>query len=313
MILNVSQLTKNFRNVRAVKNLSFDVMEGEIFAFLGPNGAGKTTTLRILLDIIKPDSGTVDWHLKGSKSGLADPTMMGYLPEERGLYPDLPVLRTLIYLASIRGMNPRQAHTEAMLWLEKLGLDKRANEKLQALSKGNQQKVQFVASVLHKPRFAILDEPFSGFDPVNQELFIGFIKELQQTGTTVLLSAHQMQLVEKIASRVMLINKGEELFLGSLAQLYERYSDRKTFEVSFTSDIPITQLTELKGAIAADKLANEKYHITFQSDMPVYAILSLLASLKTISEVKSMTPSLHDIYVSLVGNKSSIESDNVNA
>jgi ABC-2 type transport system ATP-binding protein len=310
MILNVNQLTKNFRNVRAVKNISFDVNEGEIFAFLGPNGAGKTTTLRILLDIIKPDSGTITWQIKGSKTGLADPAFMGYLPEERGLYPDLPVLRTLVYLASIRGMNPKLARTEAMQWLEKLGLDKRANEKLQALSKGNQQKVQFVASILHKPRFAILDEPFSGFDPVNQELFIGFIKELQQNGTTVLLSAHQMQLVEKIASRVMLINKGEELFLGSLTQLYKRYSDRKTFEISLKSEIPLTQLTELDGAITADKSTHEKYHITFRPDMPVSAILSELASLKTISEVKSMTPSLHDIYVSLVGNESAVEPDN---
>jgi len=313
MILNVTQLTKNFRNIRAVKNISFDVKEGEIFAFLGPNGAGKTTTLRILLDIIKPDQGTIGWKLNGARSTLPNPTVMGYLPEERGLYPDLPVLRTLVYLASIRGMNPKLAHKEAMQWLEKLGLDKRANEKLQALSKGNQQKVQFVASVLHKPRFAILDEPFSGFDPVNQELFIGFIKELQQNGTTVLLSAHQMQLVEKIASRVMLINKGEEVFLGSLPQLYERYSDRKTFEVSFTSEIPITQLTELNGAIAADRSDNEKYRITFSADMPVASILSSLASLKTINEVKSMTPSLHDIYVSLVGNESAVESDNNNS
>ena len=180
IILQVISISKSFLNIQAVKDITFSVEQGEIFAFLGPNGAGKTTTLRILLDIIRADNGNIYWNLNDSKSSLPSSEHIGYLPEERGLYLDIPILRSLVYLASIRGMNPAKAKQKALEWLERLELTNRANEKLQALSKKNQQKIQFIASILHQPSFAILDEPFSGLDPLNQEKFIEYIKEIRK-------------------------------------------------------------------------------------------------------------------------------------
>lgn len=226
-VLHVKSISKRFSNVQAIKDISFSVEQGDIFAFLGPNGAGKTTTLRILLDIIKADTGQIEWNLNGSANQLPQAAEIGYLPEERGLYLDIPIIKSLIYLASIRGMDKHEAKKAAMEWLEKLELADRAKEKLQVLSKGNQQKIQFIASILHKPAFAILDEPFSGLDPLNQEIFIDFIKEINKQGTTILLSAHQMQLVEKTAHKIFLINKGEVLYNGSLNGIYETYGNKQ--------------------------------------------------------------------------------------
>lgn len=226
-VLRVNSISKSFANIMAVNNISFTVNQGDIFAFLGPNGAGKTTTLRVILDIIKPDDGEIEWCLNGRRDHLPEASQIGYLPEERGLYPDIPVIKSLVYLASIRGMEKGEAKKAAMEWLEKLGLANRAKEKLQVLSKGNQQKIQFIASILHKPAFAILDEPFSGLDPVNQESFIDFIKEINNQGTTILLSAHQMPLVEKLANKIFLINNGQELYNGTLQGIYQAFTSHK--------------------------------------------------------------------------------------
>jgi len=302
-ILEVTRLSKSFKRVQAVKEISFHMEEGDIFAFLGPNGAGKTTTLRILLDIIRADSGTIRWNLNGAQSPLPDPTQMGYLPEERGLYPDLPVLRTLIYLASIRGMKPALAQSAAMQWLERLELADRANEKLQALSKGNQQKVQFIASILHKPRFAILDEPFSGLDPLNQELFIGYIQELNQQGSTILLSAHQMPLVERIARKVFLINHGEEVFYGDLTDIYQNNLQQHTFDITFDGLAPANIWSNMPEVESTLPDGPNKLHITFAPGLQIKKILGMLSAIEGISNIKSQNSNLHDIYLNLVRKK----------
>jgi ABC-2 type transport system ATP-binding protein len=302
-ILEVTRLSKNFKRVHAVKDISFDMDEGDIFAFLGPNGAGKTTTLRILLDIIRADSGTISWNLNGAQTSLPDPTLVGYLPEERGLYPELPVLRTLVYLASIRGMKPTLAREAALQWLERLELADRANEKLQALSKGNQQKVQFIASIIHKPRFAILDEPFSGLDPLNQELFIGYIQELNQQGCTILLSAHQMQLVERIARKVFLINHGEEVFYGNLTDIYQNNLQQHTFDITFEGLAPMdiwNNMPEVENTLPDGP---NKLHITFAPGMEIRKILAMLSTIEGISNIKSKNSNLHDIYLNLVSKR----------
>ena len=226
-VLSVNSISKEYLNVKAVNKISFAVERGDIYAFLGPNGAGKTTTLRMLLDIIKPDSGQIEWNLNGKRNLLPDAGYIGYLPEERGLYLDIPIIKSLVYMANIRGMEKTVAKKKAMEWLERLGLADRAKEKLQVLSKGNQQKIQFVASILHKPEFAILDEPFSGLDPINQEIFIDFIKEINNEGTTILLSAHQMSLIEKIADKIFLINNGNELYNGTLSGIYQAFGKKR--------------------------------------------------------------------------------------
>lgn len=299
-VLRVKSLSKSFSNVKAVNNISFTVNQGDIFAFLGPNGAGKTTTLRILLDIIKADDGQIEWNIDCNTNQMPKASQIGYLPEERGLYLDIPILKSLIYLASIRGMDNTEAKKAALEWLEKLELADRAKEKLQVLSKGNQQKIQFVASILHKPAFAILDEPFSGLDPLNQEMFIGFIKEINKQGTTILLSAHQMQLVEKIAHKIFLINKGEELYNGSLSGIYETYGNRQIIELHFKSGLNENSFENISGVENIEVIENTLVKLSFEQNVDMKTILSDLAKLKGVFDISSHKPSLHDIFLHLV-------------
>jgi ABC-2 type transport system ATP-binding protein len=299
-VLHVKSISKRFSNVQAIKDISFSVEQGDIFAFLGPNGAGKTTTLRILLDIIKADTGQIEWSLNGSANQLPQAAEIGYLPEERGLYLDIPIIKSLIYLASIRGMDKYEAKKAAMEWLEKLELADRAKEKLQVLSKGNQQKIQFIASILHKPAFAILDEPFSGLDPLNQEIFIDFIKEINKQGTTILLSAHQMQLVEKTAHKIFLINKGEVLYNGSLNGIYETYGNKPIIELNFKSGLNLDALNAI-GAVEDMEISDHHLvKLTFRQNTDMKLILADLAKLEGVFELSSHKPSLHDIYLNLV-------------
>ncbi len=299
-VLHVKSISKRFSNVQAIKDISFSVEQGDIFAFLGPNGAGKTTTLRILLDIIKADTGQIEWSLNGSANQLPQAAEIGYLPEERGLYLDIPIIKSLIYLASIRGMHKHEAKKAAMEWLEKLELADRAKEKLQVLSKGNQQKIQFIASILHKPAFAILDEPFSGLDPLNQEIFIDFIKEINKQGTTILLSAHQMQLVEKTAHKIFLINKGEVLYNGSLNGIYETYGNKPIIELNFKSGLNLDALNAI-GAVEDMEISDHHLvKLTFRQNTDMKLILADLAKLEGVFELSSHKPSLHDIYLNLV-------------
>lgn len=299
-ILSVNSLSKDFLNVKAVNNISFNVEQGDIFAFLGPNGAGKTTTLRILLDIIKSDSGQIEWNLNGKSTKLPEAEHIGYLPEERGLYLDIPILKSLIYLASIRGMEKMDAKKTAMEWLERLGLADRAKEKLQVLSKGNQQKIQFVASILHKPAFAILDEPFSGLDPLNQEKFIDFIKEINIQGTTILLSAHQMPLVEKIANKVFLINNGEELYNGSLSGIYQIFGKKQIIELQLESYINESIFQTLKGIESVALVDDLHVKLTFGQITDMKSVLSELAKIEGICDITSHKPDLHEIFLQLV-------------
>ncbi len=301
-MLRVKSLSKSFSSVKALNNISFSINQGDIFAFLGPNGAGKTTTLRILLDIIKADDGLIEWNLGGNSNQLPKASQIGYLPEERGLYLDIPILKSLVYLASIRGMDKTEAKKSALDWLERLGLANRAKEKLQVLSKGNQQKIQFIASILHKPAFVILDEPFSGLDPLNQEMFIEFIREINNNGTTFLLSAHQMQLVEKIANKVFLINKGEELYNGSLSEIYKTLGNKRIIELHYKSGLNENSLTNFKEAENIDIIDNSTAKITFGQNTDIKSVLSELAKLEGDFDISSHKPDLHDIFLHLVKN-----------
>jgi ABC-2 type transport system ATP-binding protein len=214
--LTIDRVEKRYATVQAVAGISLQVQPGEAVALLGPNGAGKTTLLRMLVGITRPDSGRILWQ--GGATSLP-PSELGYLPEDRGLYQDMPIKRTLTYFARLRGVPGPDAERRASEWLERFELGDRSKEKLSALSKGNQQKVQLAAAILHSPRFAILDEPFSGLDPINQELFLSIVRELRAGGTTLLFSAHQMSLVERMADRVMVLHRGKELLHGSIGEL----------------------------------------------------------------------------------------------
>jgi ABC-2 type transport system ATP-binding protein len=299
-VLTANSLSKSFLNVQAVSNISFTLEKGDIFAFLGPNGAGKTTTLRILLDIIRPDSGQIEWNLNGKIMSVPLAEQIGYLPEERGLYTDIPVIKSLVYLASIRGMEPAKAKSSAMEWLGRLDLADRSKEKLQALSKGNQQKIQFIASILHKPVFAILDEPFSGLDPLNQEKFLEYIREINSQGTTILLSAHQMPLVEKIANKVFLINNGQEVYNGTLSAIYDSFGKKHVIDLMFSTNPADKSFQFVSGIETIDRVDDCRIRITFKQETELNSILSELAGIDGVIDITSHRPDLHDIFLQLI-------------
>lgn len=302
-VLSVNLISKGFLNVKAVNNISFAVEQGDIYAFLGPNGAGKTTTLRMLLDIIKPDSGNIEWNLNGKQNQVPDAGLIGYLPEERGLYLDIPILKSLVYLATIRGMEKTHAKKTAMEWLERLGLADRAKEKLQVLSKGNQQKIQFVASILHKPAFAILDEPFAGLDPLNQEIFIDFIKEINNQGTTILLSAHQMSLVEKLANKIFLINNGNKVYNGSLSDIYQSFGDKIIIELQLESSFNESTFQCLNSVESINSHDDLRVRITFRQKTNLNKVLDDLTKIDGILDITSHKPNLHEIFLQLIKNQ----------
>lgn len=220
-VLEVRNLVKRYDGFTAVDDLTFAVHRGEIFGLLGPNGAGKTTTIRAIMDIFKPDEGTIT--VLGLPPGAAR-TRVGYLPEERGLYRDLKVLEVLEYLAELKGMDRSVARERARQWLERVDLDEWATRKVKDLSRGMQQKLQFVASVVHNPELLILDEPFQGLDPVNVDLLKRLIRDLQAEGKTILLSAHQMNLVEVLCDRIVLIHRGRAVLYGPLTEIKRQYA-----------------------------------------------------------------------------------------
>jgi ABC-2 type transport system ATP-binding protein len=221
MIIEIQNLVKRYGDFVAVDNLSFEVEQGEIFGLLGPNGAGKTTTIRVIMDILSPDAGSVT--VLGQPPGQAK-GRIGYLPEERGLYRNQKVLDTLVYLAELKGMPRSAAQERAMSLLERIQLEDWAARKVKDLSQGMQQRLQFVASLVHDPQVIFLDEPFQGLDPVNVERVKALITDLHHEGKTIVLSSHQMNLVEVLCDRILLINRGQSVLYGPLAEIKRDYA-----------------------------------------------------------------------------------------
>ena len=243
-VVQFDRVCKTFGGRRAVEDLSFAVRRGEVFALIGPNGAGKTTTVRMLVGVIRPDQGRIVVNLDGRTSDALPTDATGYLPEDRGLYREIPVLRTLVYFGRLRGLVKHEATRRALQWLERLNLSDRRHERVDALSKGNQQRVQLIAALIHQPALAILDEPFTGLDPVSQEFFLGLVSELRAAGTTIILSAHQMDLVERAADRVLLMNGGREILSGSVDELHGKLNAGSPDEQSGLHDIFVRAVRE---------------------------------------------------------------------
>jgi len=298
-VLAVRDVVKQYAAVRAVDRLSFDVGRGEIFALLGPNGAGKTTVVRMLLGIIQPDAGEVRWRIDGAGDGL-DLRRIGYLPEERGLHRDVPVIRSLVHFGRLRGLSRTEARAAAEEWLEKLELADRARDKLDSLSKGNQQKVQFAAAVLHRPAFAVLDEPFSGFDPVNQERFLDHIRAMRDEGTTILLSAHQMQLVERAADRILLIDRGRTVLAGTLEEIRASVRVGRRLVVEVEGEVDARVLAERPDVVDVEVEEPGRLRLGLAGDGPLNDVLAALAQRVTIRSVHDERPTLHDVYVEAV-------------
>jgi ABC-2 type transport system ATP-binding protein len=216
-VLEIDGLSKRYGSVLALDGVSFDLGAGELFGFVGPNGAGKTSTMRIVLGVLAADAGEVRW--RGRPITFATRRRIGYMPEERGLYPSMGVTEQLVYLAELHGMRAPAARAAAAHWLERLGLGDRGGEQLQKLSQGNQQRVQLAAALLFSPEVLVLDEPFSGLDPVAVDVMSAVLREQADAGISVLFSSHQLELVEQLCDRVGIIRAGRMLAVGSVAEL----------------------------------------------------------------------------------------------
>jgi len=232
-MLKVAELTKIYDSIIAVDKLSFEVRHGEIFGLLGPNGAGKTTTIRTILNIIKPDSGKITFDGKEFTEDVWN--IVGYLPEERGLYRKSTVLNTILYFAGLKGLTSHSAKPLAYYWLERFELLGQENRRIEELSKGNQQKIQIIISILHNPKFLILDEPFAGLDPVNQAVLKDILLELRQKNAGIIFSTHQMEQVEKLCDNICLLNKGKSVLTGSLPEVKRRFG-KKSIHLEFEGD-----------------------------------------------------------------------------
>jgi ABC-2 type transport system ATP-binding protein len=240
--LEVKNLVKTFDGITAVDNASFEVPEGSIFGLIGRNGAGKTTTIRMMMNIFLPDSGEV--FLRGKKVGQDFKNKVGYLPEERGLYKKMKVLDTLLFFAEVKGVTGKVVHKKALEYLERFDLLDRKSSKIEDLSKGNQQKVQFIATLLHDPEFIILDEPFSGLDPINTNLLREIIIEQKKKEKVIILSTHLMEFAEKMCDQIAMIDHGKIILNGSLSSIKERFAQRNVSltykgDISFLSSSPI--------------------------------------------------------------------------
>lgn len=302
-LVTVSDVNKRFSTVHAVNDLSFSVQPGQIFALLGPNGAGKSTMVRMLCGIFQPDSGSITYALSGQEvtTRTVPQQSLGYLPEDRGLYADKSIIENLLYFASLRGLRPADARPLAMEWLQRFSLAERAGDKLNTLSKGNQQKVQLVTAVLHAPRMAILDEPFTGFDPVNQDITAGMIRELSAAGMTVILSAHHMDMVESLADQILLMHQGRAVLAGSMEQIRARSTVGQRLTLGFAEAFDASALTGIQGVSELVATTSDTARLALTQDAQLSSVLHQVAAVAPLSSVRTETPTLREIYLAAVG------------
>lgn len=291
--ITVSHISKSFGDVKAVNDVSFDVYPGEIFGLLGPNGAGKTTSIRMMLDIFRPENGEI--RLFGGKMNEALKNRIGYLPEERGLYKDLKLEQTLVFLASLKGMDEKTAKTELMDWLKRFDLYEHRQKKIQDLSRGMQQKAQFIATLIHNPDLIVVDEPFSGLDPVNTRLVKKIIIEQCKSGKTIIMSTHQMHQVEALCSRIVLIDSGRTVLYGEVDKIKREFAGNAV-TIAGEGDFE-----NIPGVIEIQQ-ENGEYHLVLNTDTNHQDVFRALASRDKvrIDRFEIDEPSLDDIFISVV-------------
>jgi ABC-2 type transport system ATP-binding protein len=304
-VLQLCNITKLFGDFKAVDDVSFDLPRGSICGFLGPNGAGKTTTIRIILEILKPTRGSLT--VLGHPSALSVRQRIGYLPEEKGLYKKMKTWAVIAYFASLKGMSRAAARQRAHELLERYGLKDFADKPTDALSKGMGQKVQMLASLAHDPEFVILDEPFSGLDPVNQQVMEDIIRDIARRNRTVLFSTHVMQHAERLCDRIVLLAKGRKIFDGTLAQAKRTMPRRVRLETEDSID-PLRKLGEVAAAsvVAADGRTQSNgaacWELELRENADPQAILqACFAQRIRLHSFNQADPSLHEVFMRLVG------------
>lgn len=302
-MLSVNNLHKEFKNVIAVNDVSFTVEPGRIFGILGPNGAGKTTTIRCLLDIIKPDRGEI--HFNGEVADESFRNKVGYLPEERGLYSKSRVIDVLCYFGELRGLSHSEAKNQTMHFLKKLEISNYANKKVNELSKGNQQKIQFVAAVINNPTILILDEPFAGLDPINQQLIKNLIQEFLDDGRIILLSTHQMEVAERLCSQILLINKGEEILKGKLSEIKKNFGKISWVIKSTQIGNDIQSLPEISSADVYENYSE----VVLKTGVDSKLLLRKLIEKYEITGFDIKEPSLNSIFIEAVSNANKLSGE----
>ena len=304
--LEVKSLTKTFDKLVAVDHASFEVPEGSIFGLIGRNGAGKTTTIRMMMGIYLPDDGEV--ILKGTRVGQEFKNQVGYLPEERGLYKKMKVMDTLLYFAEVKGKTGREIHKRAEDYLKRFELYDRRLSKMEDLSKGNQQKIQFLTTILHDPEFVILDEPFSGLDPINTNLLKDIILEFKQKGKVVIFSTHLMDFAEKMCDHLAMIDHGKVILQGSLSQVKAKYAQRNvslTFDgdINFLNSSPIVEKIENFGNTTGIRLKS--------ADQTQQLLKLLVDNNVIVKKFDANDISLQEIFIGLAGNEEALNGKEV--
>lgn len=292
----VQNLRKTFGKTTAVSNVTFDVLAGEVFGLLGPNGAGKTTTIRMILDIFKPDAGQIS--VLGGPMTAERSDRIGYMPEERGLYPDMRVLDCLVYLGTLKGMKRPIAKERATSYLERLELADQHRTKIKALSRGMTQKVQVIAAVLHQPDLLIIDEPFANLDPINAALVREIILELRNNGKAVIMTSHQMALVEALCDRIALIHHGEVVLNGTVADVRRQFA-RNMLSVTGSGQI---EQSELHGVVHVERLTNSEWQLFLEPETNAQDVVAQLAQSENflVDRFQVAMPSLDEIFVQVV-------------
>ncbi|HWZ19544.1 MAG TPA: ATP-binding cassette domain-containing protein [Ktedonobacteraceae bacterium] len=298
MSLTVEHINKSFAHVQVIKDLSMEVQEGSIFGFLGANGAGKTTTMRMILDILRPDSGSITWN--GQDVREVSRRFFGYLPEERGLYPKMRVDEQLLFLARLNGLSKQAAEKELTEWLERFEISANRKKKIEELSKGNQQKVQFLATILHDPTILVMDEPFSGLDPVNANVLKEAFLEMHRRGKTILFSTHQLEQAEELCQDIVIINKGQSVVQGSMREVKRQYG-RNVARLKLDNDPEVSWLEQLPG-VRVTKRREDYIEMQIQVNFnPNVIVEAALQHGGVISRFELTEPSLTDIFIEKVG------------
>jgi ABC-2 type transport system ATP-binding protein len=290
--VEVSHLSKSFGPVKAVDDVSFHVRKGEIFGLLGPNGAGKTTAIRIILDVFKADSGEVS--VLGGPMTEAKKNKIGYMPEERGLYQDVALERCLLYLASLKDLDRAVARQRMEDYLDRFDLAAHRKKKVKELSKGMQQKAQIISTLIHDPELIIVDEPFSGLDPVNTRMVKDLLRQLHQQGKTIIMSTHQMHQVEELCDRILLVNHGRVVLYGELEDIRRQFSGH---EVLVRTREPMPQLP----GVVRQEVHNSALKLTLEDHVAPQDILqTMIANDLTVEQFEIALPALDEIFIKVV-------------
>ncbi|MBC7757650.1 MAG: ATP-binding cassette domain-containing protein [Phormidesmis sp. FL-bin-119] len=298
-MLSIRNIVKQYANHRALDDVSIEVEKGSVFGLLGPNGAGKTSLIRIINQITGPDSGEV--FLNGEKLNPSHISKIGYLPEERGLYKKMEIGEQMLYLAQLKGLSKADATKRIKYWFEKMEIESWWKKKLEDLSKGMQQKVQFIATVVHDPELIILDEPFSGFDPVNAQVITNEILELNSKGATIIFSTHRMESVEQLCDSIALIHKSKKILDGKVKDIKNLYRSN-TYRIGFLGQLK-TSKNEMF-AVVDQKLDDEITHLTVKVEEKFSAndVLNFFIPQVQVNEFMEVIPSMNDIFIQNVKN-----------